>query len=192
MTKVPAMRVCASPSCEVEFVPRAVSQHFYCSPSCRPRRPPKVPGQRTCPTCGTEFSVRRRKKYCSPECRRLPTQLCSVCDEPFTTAAGAKGMCRHHYLQTYGQGKRAAGVPVGLRTITPAYPTVHARLRRERGNASAHPCATCGGPAKDWAFDNAEPKLIDPISGSAYFHDLDRYIPLCRSCHTTFDQNAKG
>lgn len=66
---------------------------------------------------------------------------------------------------------------VAYRTATPSYKTVHWRLSRERGPASAHDCEDCGRPAEEWAFD--EP--------TGHSDDLSRYAPLCCSCHARRD-----
>jgi hypothetical protein len=63
------------------------------------------------------------------------------------------------------------------------YSAVHQRLIRARGLASEHACAECGGQAADWAFDNGDPR--------GFSEDLDRYSPLCRSCHRKKDHRPK-
>jgi hypothetical protein len=71
------------------------------------------------------------------------------------------------------------------------YEAVHGRLRRSRGNARDHACAHCGEPADDWAYDHACPseKAVERRGRLyAYSTDLDRYLPLCRSCHTRLDK----
>jgi hypothetical protein len=54
------------------------------------------------------------------------------------------------------------------------------RLRRRRGNASQHPCASCDGPAREWA-------KVHGTDGTGIWAD---YIPLCSKCHRRYDGNG--
>lgn len=71
------------------------------------------------------------------------------------------------------------------------YSAIHRRLRQYRGKASTHACCQCGGPARQWAYDHADPqeKLGDGGRGRVfrYSTSLDHYIPLCLRCHRRFD-----
>lgn len=67
------------------------------------------------------------------------------------------------------------------------YHAVHARLRRTLGKAAEHAC-TCGQPAHDWAYDNADPDEKVTEDGQRYSVDPARYAPRCRSCHLKLDR----
>ena len=71
------------------------------------------------------------------------------------------------------------------------YNGVHARLRRQRGRAGDQTCE-CGRPAKDWAYDHADPdERRDETHNGPYSTKVEHYIPMCRSCHRTFDNNRR-
>ena len=58
-------------------------------------------------------------------------------------------------------------------------------LTRVRGKASQYNCAGCGGPAKQWAYDHADP---DEKNGEhAFSLKPEHYDPLCLSCHSKRD-----
>jgi hypothetical protein len=66
------------------------------------------------------------------------------------------------------------------------YSAIHQRLPRVKGRAADHPCAECGGNAKQWSYDHADPDERTSEFGP-YSTDLDRYIPRCVPCHKTLD-----
>lgn len=73
-----------------------------------------------------------------------------------------------------------------------SYGTLHQRLRAIRGPASARQCAHCQDSAIDWAYDHTDPnEQLDP-RGCAYSTDLNRYFPLCKSCHKRYDNRHAG
>jgi hypothetical protein len=39
----------------------------------------------------------------------------------------------------------------------------------------------------DWAYDYSDPNARSDARRGPYSLDLNRYIPLCRSCHKRFD-----
>lgn len=41
----------------------------------------------------------------------------------------------------------------------------------------------CTAPAAVWAYDGADPAVLVDVRRGRYSLDLDRYRPLCRSCH---------
>lgn len=101
----------------------------------------------------------------------------------------AKGLCQQHYE------RQRAGIdmddPRRPRIDNPGYATIHARLKCDRGKASAHACIDCGGPARDWSYDHADSdERIEILRGCrvAYSTDLDHYQPRCKSCHQRFDR----
>lgn len=68
------------------------------------------------------------------------------------------------------------------------YTQVHTLLLSRRGRAGAHACISCGGPARDWAYQyNGAPTIYD-ADGRAYSEDIHRcYAPMCTPCHKRFD-----
>ena len=61
------------------------------------------------------------------------------------------------------------------------------RLRDDRGPAAAYACAHgCGRGADQWAYDHSCPNERQSDVGP-FSTDLDRYMPLCHSCHKLFD-----
>lgn len=76
----------------------------------------------------------------------------------------------------------------------PTYEAAHFRVAYFRGKATDQQCAFCGKRATDWAYDHTDPaelpRRTDPALGKLhgpYSVDLNRYIPLCKSCHKLFD-----
>lgn len=83
------------------------------------------------------------------------------------------------------------------KTATPAYSTVHRRMRDILGPASAQMCA-CGEPAMDWSYDNGDPDDVTAVVKvwNGYKHypltltysdKPEHYIARCRRCHRAFD-----
>lgn len=75
------------------------------------------------------------------------------------------------------------------------YVAVHDRIRRQRGLPTEYPCADCGGPAKQWAYDHKDPNeriAIDHGKPKPYSTDVSRYQPLCLRCHRRLDHSIKG
>ena len=81
---------------------------------------------------------------------------------------------------------RIAALPRGERhwnwSVKPILLTLHKRIHRRYGKASAFRCSTrsCENRARDWA--NMTGKYTDKI---------EDYSPLCRSCHVKRDKNWK-
>jgi len=48
-------------------------------------------------------------------------------------------------------------------------------------------CASCGAAADHWAYDHTDPNERRDDRGRPYSTDLDRYRPLCKTCHRRFD-----
>jgi hypothetical protein len=70
------------------------------------------------------------------------------------------------------------------------YGAAHERVKRLRGLASAHTCAHCPSPAREWAYDHADPgerREAGKRDAGPYSLDPNHYIPLCDPCHTRFD-----
>lgn len=111
-----------------------------------------------------------------------PERTCSVmgCDGRHE----AKGYCGKHYARV-----KMHGSPDVVRPPSPdvGYDGVHHRLRKARGKASTHACHYCGDQASDWAYDHSDPDEKVNGRGSPYSTDLERYKPLCSTCHRYLD-----
>lgn len=65
-----------------------------------------------------------------------------------------------------------------LRSNTPEYQRIHARVKREKGNAQQYRCIwKCGRTAHDWAWLHH----LDP-------RDWQSYRPMCGKCHRVYDR----
>lgn len=116
---------------------------------------------------------------------RRPGATCSVegCEGPHR----GRGYCDKHYQRWVKYGD-----PLGAKTPAATYSAIHFRLRKERGRAGGMTCVRCGGPAVQWAYDHTDPdERWDPASGLPFSLDLDRYQPLCLSCHRRLDAPRK-
>ena len=71
------------------------------------------------------------------------------------------------------------------------YDGAHGRVKRERGSASAHPCVSCGRPARDWTYSHAAPSELAMAegreAGRPYSASPEFYDPRCRPCHLRWD-----
>lgn len=71
------------------------------------------------------------------------------------------------------------------------YGRAHELLREERGPASGHPCADCGGPAAEWSLRRGAPVTYpkDPARPDFYRYSLDPddYEPRCVRDHRNYD-----
>lgn len=65
--------------------------------------------------------------------------------------------------------------------LSTEYKARHQRVRRERGKAACHPCASCDRQARDWAQIHTE-------DGNDAWAD---YVALCRPCHMYYDRDAR-
>lgn len=106
-----------------------------------------------------------------------------------------RGFCSRHYRAklAYGDPLGAPGRATGERSprwkgARAGYAAVHDRIERRRGKASDHACVGCGGKARDWAYDYKCPdEVVWPERNLVYSHDVDRYQPMCTSCHRLQD-----
>ena len=65
-----------------------------------------------------------------------------------------------------------------------SYTSVHARIRRCLGPASAQTCARCGARAAEWALTPGSPRAVfDRRRRLWYSTDLRDYQAACRRCH---------
>lgn len=73
--------------------------------------------------------------------------------------------------------------------MTTSYQKAHHNIYLARGKASDHPCISCGGRAKDWAYQYPEEvaPLTDP-DGRPYSLNVMDYAPMCFGCHITHDR----
>lgn len=96
----------------------------------------------------------------------LPT--CSAYPECGNPPLRAWGVCREHRY--------------------PNYSAVHKRLAAWRGDARDHQCRHCGRQAQQWALmDPYVDTRICEQNGRRYTSDLNRYEPLCITCHRVVD-----
>lgn len=105
----------------------------------------------------------------------------------------ARGLCNKHVIRWRKYGDPLYLGPQGrpLKGDVPTLGAIHRRLYRTRGKATEFACVDCGGPARDWSYNNADPaQLTEERDGTpiAYSLDLDNYDPRCRSCHRKFDK----
>lgn len=105
----------------------------------------------------------------------------------------AFGWCDLHYQRVRRNGNPDDVFVGNWKGDEAGYSAVHERLNRTRGKASGFPCAHCGKPAVDWAYDNADPNPKFGVRHGyrlAYSTDPERYLPLCRLCHSKHDENV--
>lgn len=102
------------------------------------------------------------------------------------------GLCYYHRPRRVP--KRQPEPWVRRQPTSVEYATVHQRITSERGAARLHQCYRCSSPAREWAYDHADPQeLTRQRNGKTYTYSADtgHYLPLCKPCHTNFDRAAK-
>lgn len=110
---------------------------------------------------------------------------------------GVGPLCGKHYTRLLRRG----GVDVVLphpsgadhmqwRGDDVSYFAVHERIKRRLGSARNHPCISCEGPAGHWAYDRTDANELRDSTGP-YSTDLNRYQPMCVSCHKRMDIQYK-
>ena len=68
------------------------------------------------------------------------------------------------------------------------YYAAHKRVRLTKGQPTSHRCAGCGVKRADqWAYDHRDPHSEVGANGLEFSVNIDRYVPLCISCHKRFD-----
>jgi hypothetical protein len=99
------------------------------------------------------------------------------------------GYCEKHYQRVMKYGDPQVVMPNGnWRGDDARYQGVHARLYRQRGRADGHRCAHCERGARDWAYDySPDDPHVKYEAGRPFSVDLNRYMPLCASCHKKHD-----
>lgn len=102
------------------------------------------------------------------------------------------GLCGKHHLRWYRYGTVSGNDHTRenherwLDRDHLNYEAAHDRVKRYRGAPSSHACA-CGKQAEDWAYLHTDPEPLVDERGRPFSDDVDRYAPMCRSCHKTFD-----
>jgi hypothetical protein len=79
-----------------------------------------------------------------------------------------------------------------IRTILDecTYIGTHQRCRMLWGSSQQYPCAKCGEPAEDWAYDGTDPtELYDTRNDwvIAYSRFPEFYMPTCKPCRKARD-----
>src|ERR1035437_4956649 len=132
--------------------------------------------------------------------------MCSI--EDCKESGSKRGWCNKHYLRWWKYGDvntvfqtgAKPGVKKGGATPGNAnpgwigdnvkYAGQHHRLYTARGKAKDFGCEHCSNQAQHWAYDHTDPDEHYEMRDGyllPFSTDLERYLPLCRSCHATFD-----
>lgn len=135
------------------------------------------------PYCEKHYGRVRRGVSLSDRPRRGSIQ-CVVDECELAEYSQATHLCRNHHLKYRAFGDPRA--PHGNRKEVITYFSLHDRLRRERGSASAYTCP-CGAEAKHWSYDHLDPEELLSEEGLPYSLDPGHYIARCVPCHVRFD-----
>ena len=126
------------------------------------------------------------------------TGTCSVPNCGVSPCVG-RGWCRKHYTRWQRTGDPLVARPRGTKPgqLCPnwkgdeiGYEGAHIRVRKTRGRAADHQCRRCPNQAAEWAYDHQDPnERVEEYRGHtlAFSVNPQRYMPLCISCHRTFD-----
>jgi hypothetical protein len=120
---------------------------------------------------------------------------CRVCHSAYKRRQSeARGLERRRQLHAARERIPCLPIPrVPRKPGTPmAYNSLHARLRRVRGAASALICIDCGRQADEWSYRGGCPDELSEARGQGglampYTLDLSMYDPRCKSCHVKRD-----
>jgi hypothetical protein len=125
--------------------------------------------------CSTHWQ--RWKKHGDPLYVPDPPPVLTACRaEGCDREPAQRGFCWSHYSRLLRYGS-PDGKPDRGANSQVTYYTLHARLRRARGSATARQCVgECGRQARQWAWLHGE----DPC-------DFGNYVPMCYSCHKRYD-----
>lgn len=193
-----ATRTCAVDGCDRPYLARGLcARHYKRWRATGEPVPPPTP-ERTCPACGSAFTGRPNKVYCSDDCRNLalarrngvepfrPRGTCAVdgCERPHH----ANGYCDAHNRRLRDTGDVRPHEPFRVTGIPETYEAAHRAIRRARGPAKHYACIDCGRGAEHWSYDHADPDArTDPNIGAPYSPDPWHYQPRCVSCHKRYD-----
>lgn len=111
------------------------------------------------------------------------TDMCEV--HGCTRRARVGALCSMHDTRVRRHGQVGSCRPlIGGDQV--GYIGMHTRIRNARGSAVEFACVDCGGSAAEWSYDHA---CLDERQSDQgpYSLNIDRYVPRCKSCHTTFD-----
>lgn len=133
--------------------------------------------------CGKHYQ--RWYNHGDPTYERPRHDVCTVdgCGDP--TRSKVSGLCEMHYYRRYRHGD--TDTVIDTRRPEVRYRAAHARIRQDRGAASAHPCVDCGRVAEHWTYDHADPDECTSDTGQAYSMDPWHYRPRCVPCHAHYD-----
>ena len=104
--------------------------------------------------------------------------------------------CEMHYKRWWRHGDVNIKLPTGNqkgarnKEVVP-YRQAHRRIEIDRGKASQYVCV-CGSTAEQWAYQHNDPNEQIGISKgktAPYSLDTNNYMPMCRSCHTSYDKS---
>lgn len=136
--------------------------------------------------CGPHYQRWRRRQDDAP--------ACSI--EGCEDRVAGRGWCNKHWKRWKRTGDpqhvcdlRGARNPC-WRGDAITYMGMHDRVRALRGKASDCICR-CGAPATDWAYTHDCPNEKTGRAGrivAPYSTDPNRYVPMCKSCHTALDR----
>lgn len=126
------------------------------------------------------------------------TQPCSIdgCERPRKYAK--TGWCQTHYHRWWRNGDTSAVKVAGLKEdpYELSYRGMHTRVSSLWGKANEYPCAMCGAPAREWAYDGTDPTAKDeliagkwPVKFSVF---PEFYFPACHPCHRALDAGARA
>ena len=136
--------------------------------------------------------------------RTEPLPECSIENCTRTGKYTTTGWCQTHYHRWWRTGdplgvkqeRGASGADaVSWKGDDITYRTMHTRLSAAKGSAAQHDCVACGNRAAHWAYDHTDPDektSESPWGPIAFSTDVDRYQPMCQSCHTKLDRGEHG
>jgi hypothetical protein len=112
-------------------------------------------------------------------------------------------MCQKHYWRVRRHGdmnvvNKPPGWPGAKGDKHPSWvgdnatnSAVHFRIAVARGKASEYMCIKCGVTADDWAYQyNCDSE--NQSARGPYSLDINKYEPMCSSCHRYFDNEMSG
>lgn len=201
-------------SCSVDGCDRKVVAWGYCSGHWNRWRKAgdpgpteirrKLPAPETCTIKGCEKVPKARglcsthwarwRKYGDPGGAALLRQPIGPCSMPGCDNRRASfGYCTTHYNRLRRYGNPEIVQYSGWLGDAVNYEGMHFRIYAQRGKACEYPCTHCFRVAVDWAYDHTDPKVrYDRTSGLPFSLEVNRYVPLCRSCHKRLDLVMAG